>query len=125
MTADICEVVITAPNAEWLADSTRRLVDDHLVACGHNIAAIRSIYRWQGTVYDEGEARVALHTRTQSPGSWNGPSVTTRTRWPASSPCQSSRATPSTSSGSWTRPPSRCGKPVSDPKPDVRRRSAG
>ena len=25
--------------------------------------AIRSIYRWEGTVHDEPEARVALHTR--------------------------------------------------------------
>ena len=64
MTTEFCEVVITAPDAEWLANFTRALVDDRLVACGHNLAAIRSIYRWQGTVHDEGEARVALHTRT-------------------------------------------------------------
>ncbi len=64
MTAEISEVVITAPDAEWLAAFTRSLVDERLAACGHNIAAIRSIYRWQGTVHDEGEARVALHTRT-------------------------------------------------------------
>jgi periplasmic divalent cation tolerance protein len=63
VTTDICEVIITAPDADWLANFTRGLVDDHLAACGHNIAAIRSIYRWQGTVHDEGEARVALHTR--------------------------------------------------------------
>jgi periplasmic divalent cation tolerance protein len=64
MTADICEVVITAGDAEWLAAFTRRLVEDRLVACGHQIAAIRSIYRWDGAVHDEREARVALHTRT-------------------------------------------------------------
>jgi periplasmic divalent cation tolerance protein len=27
------------------------------------VSAIRSIYRWQGSVHDEPEARVALHTR--------------------------------------------------------------
>ena len=64
MTAEFSEVVITAPDAEWLAAFTRSLVEDRLAACGHNIAAIRSIYRWQGTVHDEAEARVALHTRT-------------------------------------------------------------
>lgn len=33
-------------------------------ACGQNIATIRSIYGWHDAVEDEGEARVALHTRT-------------------------------------------------------------
>ncbi|MDY7084777.1 MAG: divalent-cation tolerance protein CutA [Actinomycetota bacterium] len=60
---DVVEVVITAADPEWLAAFTRRLVDDRLVACGHQIAAIRSIYRWAGEVYDDPEARVALHTR--------------------------------------------------------------
>lgn len=64
MTDDCCEVIITAGDAEWLADYTRRLVEDRLAACGQNIAAIRSIYRWEGAVQDDGEARVALHTRT-------------------------------------------------------------
>jgi periplasmic divalent cation tolerance protein len=61
---EICEVVITAADAEWLAGFTRRLVEDRLAACGHLTAAIRSIYRWQDAVHDEAEARVALHTRT-------------------------------------------------------------
>lgn len=60
---DVCEVVITAADPEWLADFTRRLISDRLAACGHQTAAIRSIYRWEGAVHDEGEARVALHTR--------------------------------------------------------------
>lgn len=64
MNSEFSEVIITADNAEWLADFTRKLVDDRLAACGHNIAAIRSIYRWEGKVQDEAEARVALHTRT-------------------------------------------------------------
>jgi len=57
------EVVITAESAEWLADFTRSLVNDRLVACGHNLSPIRAIYRWEGTVYDETQARVGLHTR--------------------------------------------------------------
>jgi periplasmic divalent cation tolerance protein len=61
---DVCEVIITADNAEWLANFTRSLVEDRLAACGQNIASIRSIYRWEGEVHDEPEARVALHTRT-------------------------------------------------------------
>lgn len=61
---DCVEVVITAESAEWLANFTRSLVDDRLVACGHNIASIRAIYRWDGSVHDDAQARVGLHTRT-------------------------------------------------------------
>lgn len=57
------EIVISAESAEWLADFTRSLVEDRLVACGHNIAQIRAIYRWEGKIYDEPQARVGLHTR--------------------------------------------------------------
>jgi periplasmic divalent cation tolerance protein len=64
MTGEICEVVITAGDADWLAAFTRRLVEDRLAACGHQIAAIRSVYRWAGAIHDDPEARVALHTRT-------------------------------------------------------------
>ncbi len=60
---DCCEVVVTAADAGWLAEFTRRLVADRLAACGHVIPAIRSIYRWEGAVQDEDEARVGLHTR--------------------------------------------------------------
>jgi periplasmic divalent cation tolerance protein len=61
--AEVCEVVVTAADAEWLARFTRRLVADRLAACGHHLTAVRSIYRWQGEVHDEAEARVAVHTR--------------------------------------------------------------
>jgi periplasmic divalent cation tolerance protein len=60
---DFCEVVVTADDADWLAAFTRTLVEERLAACGHTVAAVRSIYRWQGSVHDEPEARVALHTR--------------------------------------------------------------
>jgi periplasmic divalent cation tolerance protein len=55
--------VITAGSADWLAGFTRALVADRLAACGHTIEAIRSIYRWDGGIHDDGEARVNLHTR--------------------------------------------------------------
>jgi len=63
MNDEVCEVVITGPSQEWVATFTRQLVDDRLAACGHIITEIRSIYRWEGSVHDETEARVALHTR--------------------------------------------------------------
>jgi periplasmic divalent cation tolerance protein len=63
VTGEVCEVVITAPDAEWLAAFAHRLVADHLAASGHNLAPIRSIYRWQGEIYDKAEALLTLHTR--------------------------------------------------------------
>ena len=65
MSSEFVEVVVTADDAGWLADYTRRLVADRLAACGQNFASIRSIYRWDGEVQEQGEARVALHTRTE------------------------------------------------------------
>ncbi|SEK81107.1 divalent cation tolerance protein [Blastococcus sp. DSM 46786] len=63
MDEEFCEVVVTAADADWLAGCTRTLVEERLAACGQHIAPIRSVYRWQGAVHDEPEARVALHTR--------------------------------------------------------------
>ena len=60
---DFCEVVVTAADAAWLAGFTRPLVEERLAACGHVIPAVRSVYRWEGAVHDEPEARVGLHTR--------------------------------------------------------------
>lgn len=63
MDEEFCEVVVTAADADSLAGLTRTLVEERLAACGHQIEAIRSVYRWEGAVHDEPEARVALHTR--------------------------------------------------------------
>ena len=63
MDEECCEVVVTAADNDWLADFTRTLVEERLAACGHVIGPIRSVYRWEGAVHDEPEARVALHTR--------------------------------------------------------------
>ncbi len=62
-TDEVCEVIITAPDAEWLATFTRKLAADRLCAAGHNFAPIRSIYRWRGEIHDKTEARVAMRTR--------------------------------------------------------------
>lgn len=63
-TEDLCEVIITAPDANWLAELVRGLIDDRLCAGSHHLAEIRSIYPWRGTVEDTTEARVAIRTRT-------------------------------------------------------------
>lgn len=61
---DLCEVVITAPDPEWLLELTRQLVADGLCASVHNFAPVRSIYRWHGEVFERTEGRASLHTRT-------------------------------------------------------------
>ena len=63
MDDEFCEVVVTAADADWLAGFTRTLLEERLAACGHLQDPIRSVYRWAGSVHDEAEARVALHTR--------------------------------------------------------------
>lgn len=63
MSEPCVEVVVTAPDVDWLVAFTRRLVEDRLVAGGHHVAPIRSLYRWQGAIEDQAETRVALHTR--------------------------------------------------------------
>jgi periplasmic divalent cation tolerance protein len=60
---ELCEVVITAPDAEWLTDLTRQLVHEGLCASVHNFAPVRSIYRWRGEVHERTEGRASLHTR--------------------------------------------------------------
>lgn len=62
---DLCEVIITAPDAEWLAAFTHRLVADRLCAGAHETTLIRSIYTWDGEIVDRPESRVALHTRSE------------------------------------------------------------
>ena len=68
MDEECCEVVITASDAGWLAGFTRSLVEDRLAACGHLMSPIRSVYRWDGAVHDDPQARVALHTRASLVG---------------------------------------------------------
>lgn len=63
MTERICEVIITADDEDWLIMFARSLIEDRLAACGQHIAPIRSIYRWDGSIHDDREVRVALHTR--------------------------------------------------------------
>ncbi|SFF53267.1 divalent-cation tolerance protein CutA [Blastococcus tunisiensis] len=63
MDEECCEVVVTAADGDWLAGLTRTLVAERLAACGHLLDPVRSVYRWQGAIEDEPEARVALHTR--------------------------------------------------------------
>jgi periplasmic divalent cation tolerance protein len=60
---DLCEVIITAPDPDWLADLCHQLVDARLAASAHVVHPIASIYRWQGDVRTTTEARAFLRSR--------------------------------------------------------------
>ena len=60
--SELCKVVITAPDPEWLRAFSRKLVEDRLAASAHNFAPVRSVYRWRGEIHERTEGRVSLHT---------------------------------------------------------------
>ncbi len=60
---DTVTVSITGPDADWLAEHARSLINDRLASSGNLIPAIRSIYRWQGDVYEGAEAYLLLQTQ--------------------------------------------------------------
>ena len=62
---ELCEVVITAPDPEWLFSLTHALVAEGLCASAHNFVPVRSVYRWQGQLHERTEGRASLHTRTE------------------------------------------------------------
>jgi periplasmic divalent cation tolerance protein len=64
MSDELCEVVITAPDADWLVTFTRQLVTDHLAASAHTVTEVRSVYEWRGELIERSEARAAVRTRT-------------------------------------------------------------
>jgi len=55
-------VLVTVPTAERAAEIARALVEERLAACGNVVPGVRSIYRWEGKVQDEGEVLLVLKT---------------------------------------------------------------
>jgi periplasmic divalent cation tolerance protein len=55
--------LVTIDDIEKAALIARTLVEKKLVACVNIIPQIRSIYRWQGRVYDEAERLLIMKTR--------------------------------------------------------------
>lgn len=55
-------VLVTAPDSESGASIARKLVQERLVACVNLLPAVRSIYRWEGRVEDDGEVLLVIKT---------------------------------------------------------------
>ena len=64
MDTDVRVVFITAPSDEKAAEIARALVDEGLVACVNIVPGVRSIYRWEGKIVDEGEVLMIAKTVT-------------------------------------------------------------
>lgn len=56
-------VLVTAPDAESGARIARTLVEERLAACVNVVPGVRSIYRWEGRIEEEGEVLLIAKTR--------------------------------------------------------------
>jgi periplasmic divalent cation tolerance protein len=59
---DVLVVLCTCPDAPTAARLAGELVERRLAACVNVLPEIRSIYRWQGGIQDDGEALMMVKT---------------------------------------------------------------
>lgn len=57
--------LITAPDLETAARIARALVEERLAACVNVVPGVRSIYRYEGRVHDEGEVLMVVKARAE------------------------------------------------------------
>jgi periplasmic divalent cation tolerance protein len=63
--ANVVVVLVTGPDIESLARLGRTIVDEKLAACVNLLDGVRSIYRWEGAIEDEGEALAIFKTTAE------------------------------------------------------------
>jgi periplasmic divalent cation tolerance protein len=56
-------VLVTCGSEEESLKIANALVEDHLAACVNLVAPIRSIYRWEGKIWDEKEWLLIIKTQ--------------------------------------------------------------
>lgn len=56
-------VLVTCGSEEEALKIANALVEDHLAACVNLVSPIRSIYRWEGKIWDEKEWLLVIKTR--------------------------------------------------------------
>jgi periplasmic divalent cation tolerance protein len=61
--ADFVVALMTAPDADVAGRIASTLVDERLVACVNILPGLRSLYRWEGKLCDEGEVLCLMKTR--------------------------------------------------------------
>jgi len=58
-------VLVTCGSEEEALKIANVLVEEHLAACVNLISPIRSIYRWEGKIWDEKECLLIIKTQKQ------------------------------------------------------------
>ncbi len=58
-------VFVTCGSEEEAVKIAHALVEEHLAACVNIVSPIRSIYRWEGKIWDEKEWLLVIKTRRQ------------------------------------------------------------
>ncbi len=58
-------VLVTCASEEEALRIANALVQEHLAACVNLIAPVRSIYRWEGKIWDEKEWLLLIKTQNQ------------------------------------------------------------
>lgn len=61
---DICAVVITASDSEWLASCGRGLMEDGLCAAVYQSDGVHSLRRVEGEIRSQELSSITMHTRT-------------------------------------------------------------
>jgi len=63
--SDPIVVLVTCGSEEEALKIANALVEEHLAACVNLVAPIRSIYRWEGKIWDEKEWLLIIKTEKQ------------------------------------------------------------
>jgi periplasmic divalent cation tolerance protein len=63
---EACVVLVTVPNETEGLRIARHVVQERLVACVNIVQTVRSVFRWEDEICDEGEALLLMKTRREA-----------------------------------------------------------
>lgn len=61
--SEFAVVLVTVSNTEEGLKLARGLLEKRLIACANKVSGVRSLYRWEGEVCDDGEELLVMKTR--------------------------------------------------------------
>ena len=63
---EVCVVLVTVPDLDTGVILSRRVIQEHLAACGNVIPGLTSVYRWDGEIQEDSEALVLFKTTVEA-----------------------------------------------------------